>query len=452
MRAGLLALLLLPTLLASAQAGTIVAGDTVRVVTQGFEQYTGDFLVGSDGKFTVPVFGEFAASGRTLREIERDVRTRARLYLRDPSVTVTLLTMARRFVYVVSENMREGPVEWKDGMDVRQLLASHTNLAALDAYEARLYRGGELVRAIDLVKLMRDDAGSENVAVQPGDVLTMLPVASKTVSVFGMVLRAGDVRIRPEQGAAAAIAAAGGLARNEFTAEEIRISVRRGQDVTAYDMTDLAEGKDIALEPGDVLTVSPPALVTVTVGGEVSQPRSLILREGASLVQAIETAGGATPTGTLGRVLLFRGGEVAVLDATALVAGGTDPGPALADGDFVFVPPNRRDYHVFGFVNEPGLKLMPDGRPVRLTDALSMAGGLNAKGTTVRVVLLRAGPDGKFAAKTYDLDAFIKRGNGEMNPEVRPGDVVFFDQSKGTTLADILRAIPSLLLVDRLFE
>jgi protein involved in polysaccharide export with SLBB domain len=200
-RAGLLALLLLPTLLGSAQDGTVVAGDTVRVVTQGFEQYTGDFLVGSDGKFTVPVFGEFAASGRTLREIERDVRARARLYLRDPSVTVTLLTMARRFVYLVSENMREGPVEWKDGMDVRQLVASHTNLAALDAYEVRLYRGGDLVRTIDLVKLMRDGSESENVAVVPGDVVTMLPVASKTVSVFGMVLRAGDVRIRPEQGA-----------------------------------------------------------------------------------------------------------------------------------------------------------------------------------------------------------------------------------------------------------
>jgi protein involved in polysaccharide export with SLBB domain len=447
-----LALLLLPTLLGSAQDGTVVAGDTVRVVTQGFEQYTGDFLVGSDGKFTVPVFGEFAASGRTLREIERDVRARARLYLRDPSVTVTLLTMARRFVYLVSENMREGPVEWKDGMDVRQLVASHTNLAALDAYEVRLYRGGDLVRTIDLVKLMRDGSESENVAVVPGDVVTMLPVASKTVSVFGMVLRAGDVRIRPEQGAAAAIAAAGGLARSEFIAEEVRVSVRRGTGVTAHTLADLADGGDIALEPGDVVTVSPPALVTVTVGGEVTQPRSLVLREGASLAQAIESAGGATPLGTLGRVLLFRGGQVEVIDATGLVGGGTDPGPTIAEGDFVFVPPNRRDFHVFGFVNEPGLKLMPDARAVRLTDALAAAGGLNAKGTTVRVFLLRPGPDGKFVAKTYDLDAFIKRGQAGMNPEIQPGDVVFFDQSKGTTLADVLRAIPSLLLVDRLFE
>ena len=183
----------------------------------------------------------------------------------------------------------------------------------------------------------------------------------------------------------------------------------------------------------------------------MNRPGEVKVREGSSFAAAIETAGGTSPTGTLEGAILFRGSETTVFDARSLAKGGTDKGITVQQGDFIYVPTNKREFHVLGFVMKPGPRLIPDQKDLRLADCLSLAEGLKPNGTMRRAVIMHANGEGKMVAKRYDLDKFVKDGDQSQNPQIAPGDIVFFDQTSGTTITEVLRIIPSLLLLDRFF-
>ena len=429
----------------------IKPGDVLTVVTAGQPQYSGDFTVSSDGSIVIQVFGKFQVGGKLVREVQSSIQRKAREYVRDANVSVILKLELPLFVYLVSERVQDGAVPWTPGLDLRQMVAKHSDLMPLDTYEAKLYRRGKTWRTVDLVKLIREADESENTTLEPGDVLTLLPSASKAVWVVGSVLRPGQVRVREGEGAAQAIALAGGQTPTTFTSTEIKVTLRRGNDNFRKTLAEVLQSPSWKLEPGDTIAVELPHLISVTVGGSVVSPGEVKVREGAFLVPAIEAAGGLKPTGTLERTMIFRRSESLVVDARALTQGGNDVGVRLQDGDFVYVQENRREYHVLGYVARPGPKLIPDSHNIRLADALAASEGLRQNGTYRRVVLMRADESGKHVALRFDLDKYIKDGDSSQNPQVMPGDIVFFDQAQGTALSDILRIVPSLLLLDRFF-
>ncbi|MBS1723709.1 MAG: polysaccharide biosynthesis/export family protein [Armatimonadetes bacterium] len=438
--------------LAMGQAATkIKAGDTLTIVTANLLQYSGDFVVSSDGSITVQVFGRFDVAGKTIPEAQQLIQKRAREFIRDANVTVILKLELPQYVYVVAERISDGAVPWTPGLDVRQVVAKYNTLGPLDSYSAKLYHAGQSARAINLVKLVREGDESQNVHLEAGDVLALLPAASKSVWVLGNVRTPGLTRVQPDDGAARALAAAGGIDTTVFSAAEYKVSLRRGDQTWTRPWADVLARDDWALEQGDTLTVVAPQEVKISVGGFVKQPGVVKVRDGAALLAAVEAAGGVAPTGTLQRTLLFRSGEVTVVDARSLVQGGTDPGMPIKEGDFIYVSENVHDYQLLGFVMRPGRKLIPDSKQVRLSDAVAAGEGLAQRGTFRNIVLMRPDGHGKFSAKRYNLDEFIKKGDLTQNPEIAAGDIVFVDQISGTSLQDLLRFLPNLVLFDRLF-
>jgi protein involved in polysaccharide export with SLBB domain len=228
--------------------------------------------------------------------------------------------------------------------------------------------------------------------------------------------------------------------------------MRRGDQSSTKTLAEVLEGQTWDLNPGDTISVELPKFLSVTIGGSVQKPGEIKIRQGTTIVPAIQAAGGPLDTGTLQNLILFRGDETRVFDGRSLAQGGTDPGFALQAGDFVYVPENLREYHVLGFVMRPGRKLMPDTKPVRLVDAIAASEGINnAKGTYRHMIVMRPDTTGKYIVHKYDLDRYLKDGDASQNPEIQPGDIVFVDQTSGTALIDILRLIPNLILLDRFF-
>ncbi|MBS1715433.1 MAG: SLBB domain-containing protein [Armatimonadetes bacterium] len=426
------------------------AGDLLTVTTANRPQYSGDFLVGSDGSFTVQVLGRFEAAGRTLKDVEAGVRKRVREFVRDAEVTVILKQELPSFVYLVAPRVQDGAVIWIPGMTVRQLIGKYNDLQPLDSYAAKLYSQGQRAVDIDLVALMRQGDQSQDKELKPGDVLALLPAADKPVWVVGSVRTPGQVRLRSSEGVKEAIAAAGGASVSTSPAE-MTVLLRRGLETFRSTLSEVSQREVWEVKDGDTIVVQAPLEVAVSVGGFVKKPGEVSVREGSPLMAAIVQAGGVEDQGTLERTLLFRSGEVRVFDARSLADGGTDPGAKVQSGDFVYVPENKRDYSVLGFVVKPGRKLIPDGRAVRLADALAAADGLAPRGTYRHAVVLRADGKGVYVAKRYDFDTYVKGGDVGQNPEILPGDIVFFDQVSGTNLGDLLRFLPNLLLFDRLF-
>lgn len=437
----------------TAQETLIKPGDTLTVVTAGQIQYSGDFLVGSDGAITLNVVGRIQVGGRPLTAIQREAQRRVREYVRDATVTVILKTELTRYVYLVSERVTNGAVVWAPGMDVRQLVAKHPNLGALDSYEAKLYHAGKPdPLSVDLTKLLRDGDDRQNYKLDAGDVLALNAASIKSVWVVGAVDKPGEVHIRPNEGVSQAIAQAGGPMPTTYSSPEITVRMRRGDQSFTKTMAEVLEGQSWDLLPGDTISVELPKFLSVTIGGSVKKPGEIKIREGTTIVPAIEAAGGPQDTGTLQNLILFRGDETRVFDGRSLSQGGTDPGFALQAGDFVYVPENRREYHVLGFVVRPGRKLMPDSKPTRLADAVAAAEGINLqRGTYRHMIVMRPDSTGKYIVQKFDLDRYLKDGDAKQNPEIQPGDIVFVDQISGTALGDIVRLIPSLILLDRFF-
>jgi protein involved in polysaccharide export with SLBB domain len=111
---------------------------------------------------------------------------------------------------------------------------------------------------------------------------------------------------------------------------------------------------------------------------------------------------------------------------------------------------NERVYYVPGEVGRPGKFFMRDGQSVRAADALANASGLSPKGTLRRVYLARADKAGKTVVRQFNLDAYLKDGDQQNNPEILPGDCILFSQPKGLTFAAATQVLSAALLFENL--
>ncbi|MCW5936501.1 MAG: SLBB domain-containing protein [Fimbriimonadaceae bacterium] len=440
------------SLIQDAQPVRIVPGDKLKLVTAGLQEYSGDFTVASDGTIQIPVAGSVKVVGMTIEEARVTVEVKVRQYVRRPVVSLVLTEQAERFVYMVGENIPTGPVTWRQGLTLRQLVSSVPNLAGLDTYDARLYRPGEPSRPIDLKELFTPGNEHLDAPLTPGDVVSFLPAADVPVWVLGQVKLPGEVRLRPGGTVSQAIAKAGGFEERSYLQQDMSVQYRTKGGSMTMSLSDALKRDDLVLSAGDSVTVLDPALVNVTVGGKVGNARLLNLREGATVGQAIEAAGGVQAEGSLERVLVFRNGEATQYDLRDLARGEAKVGPQVRPNDFIYVPENQRQIRVLGFVLRPGRFPMPDARDLRLDDALALAGGLNQRGTLRRAVVVRADSFGHLAGHRYDLDRYLRDGVGDQNPLLQPGDVVYFDKTQTTDWADLLRILQSVYFFDRLFD
>lgn len=436
------------------QAETALApGDRLLVTTAGLTQYSGEFLVMLDGNVTLGPYGSFVASGKTAKQLEAEVLKVAKKYIRDPHVTIGVTEQKARVVYILSSRGSDSGLEWTPGMSVRAAL-NRASLGPLDDYNARLFRDGTLVASIDLRKLFLAGPENPDYPMAPGDILWLADAASVFAMVEGNVVRPGPIRVRPGELVTDAIARAGGINESSlaaFTPEEVVVTIHRSGANFTYRLSEVLQRAGGEVMDGDRIVVERPAQVRATIGGRVANPGIRPFRAGTTIAEAIEQAGGPIADGTLRQVLVFRGGTVMRFDLAALARAG-QAGPSLEDGDFVSVPVNERSVYVFGFVERPGKKKLLDELEPRLADALDLGGGLQARGTLRRAVVLRPDETGTFSATLYNLDAFLKDGDASQNPALEPGDVVFFDQTRGTSLADVLRIVPGLLLIERVFD
>jgi len=134
-----------------------------------------------DGKISLPLVGDVAAGGRTPPEVAADVKQRLTTYVRDPQVAV-IITELRSHEYLsrvrVTGAVRQPvSVPFRQGMTVLDAVLAAgglTDFAAADRSE--LYRkNGAGTKAFDvhLGKIMKKGDLETNLAVQPGDIITV---------------------------------------------------------------------------------------------------------------------------------------------------------------------------------------------------------------------------------------------------------------------------------------
>jgi polysaccharide export outer membrane protein len=85
---------------------------------------SGNLLVRPDGMITVPLIGDLKASGSTPLELSARITENLKHFLQSPEVTVVILQVNSKKVYLLGEVVKKGPVEMTPKMTLLQAIAT----------------------------------------------------------------------------------------------------------------------------------------------------------------------------------------------------------------------------------------------------------------------------------------------------------------------------------------
>lgn len=427
----------------------IKPGDVISVTVFGKPDYSGDIQVASDGTLSSKGFKAVPVSGLTLLQAEAAITSALKRVLKSPTVSLSWKEQAPFWVNVVGGKNPLGSYQFHQGMTVRQLISLCGLPLDPDQLEAELLRQGKAV-SIDLASLVRN-ANQNDVLLEPDDVLVIRQTPYVRVWLGGEVTTTGEFKLKKGSDLLDAISAAGGPHSIHGFADELKVRLRRAGSTTEYTLSEVKQNS-IALMDNDSISLIGPEYINVVIAGQVREPGSQMLRANANIYEAIALAKGLSEGASYSRLLIFRDGEMLCVDARSAENASSAKPFQLHANDLVYVPNNDRTVFVVGAVVKPGRITIPDAGKFRATEALALASGLTEKGSLRRMYLVRPSADGKLRPQQFNLDEFLKDGNTAANPELQPGDILFFTEPKGPTLETLNRFVSALFFVDSLFK
>jgi polysaccharide biosynthesis/export protein len=158
--------------------------------------------------------------------------------------------------------------------------------------------------------------------------------------------------------------------------------------------------------------------VQVFVVGHARRPGNYTVSSLSTLVNAIFSAGGPSPRGSMRSIQLKRGNTVVTeFDIyELLLAGDKSRDAALLPGDVIYFPPVRQLAAVAGSVNNPAIFELKG--PTSVNNLLELAGGLSTTAQTRQATLERIDE-----RKTRSVDQFDLDYDG-LRRSVKDGDLV----------------------------
>jgi len=255
---------------------TIYPGDLLRLTVLGQQDLSFSFRVPSEGMITFPLVGRIQLAGRSLSEVEKEIREHLEKdYLVDPQVSLLIEAYSKKFVYVFGGVKEPKAYELPEGqpLSLTQVLSMAGGFSA-DAAKDRvrvIRRGGDArpgaapvaptVQEIDVTKITEEGQFGLEVQVGTGDVV-VVPSLRK-IYVLGQVKTPGGLNVTSDQRITVtqAISLSGGFTTvaSERGVKVLRRETGTGkQTVIEVDVWSVIQGKmenDVELMPGDIVFV-----------------------------------------------------------------------------------------------------------------------------------------------------------------------------------------------------
>ncbi len=99
-------------------------GDTLEVNVFNEPKFSGSLPVRPDGMISITLVGDITASGYTPMQLGQEVTSRLKKLITDPSVTVSVLAINSKRIYLVGEIGKVGPLQMTPGMTPLQAIAT----------------------------------------------------------------------------------------------------------------------------------------------------------------------------------------------------------------------------------------------------------------------------------------------------------------------------------------
>ncbi|MBI4782250.1 MAG: SLBB domain-containing protein [Oscillatoriophycideae cyanobacterium NC_groundwater_1537_Pr4_S-0.65um_50_18] len=247
----------------------------------------------------------------------------------------------------------------------------------------------------------------------------------------------------------------------ESAAQSVAESVAQSTDQPEAQPTAPANGENASSESSDLASK---VSVNVAIMGEVSRPGGYSLTSSApTLIQAIQMAGGISPTANIRQIQVRRAGEVLTFDLwQVLQTGNLSEDLALQSGDTIAIPkaenlaavegsqltpetPDRIQVSVLGEVNNPGVLELPTHTSAN--QAILASGGFNRQAQKADLIRLNA--NGTIDWRSIAVD--VAQGRNEIaNPRLQNNDVILVQRTDAvangnqqTALNPLARILPA---------
>jgi len=260
---------------------TLRPHDRVRVSSTGPSSISGDWSLSSEGSVKLGQGLVASLAGRTLseaaREIQRVVGPGA------GSVGMELLSPLEGSISFRGAVRRSGSIALRSPKTLTEILGIAEPTDSADLSQVLVVSGNG--------KTMRVDAERQvDFSMRPGDqVVVMQSTVPNEVLVLGAVKKPGSIPFKSPMTLEVAVALAGGITGHAVLSE---ISVLR-KDVPVPGATWTEQGRQTQLLRGDVVRIASQENGRyVSVLGHVKVTGLVPYREGMTLVEAIEEAGG----------------------------------------------------------------------------------------------------------------------------------------------------------------
>lgn len=214
----------------------IGGGDVIELVSTATERINREYMVGPDGRITVPQLGVLYVGGLTREEIAQLVQTRLKPRFLDPAVDVLISVYNNNRIYVLGQVGEPGEYSFERRPRLLSALAAADGLSQVEG-EATcgIIRGSEIAIEVDLGMLTDNGNRTADIPLKPGDIVHVRGTSHPAFYVLGEVRNPGIYSQESDTDIVRAIAEAGGLTE-DGVAGNIRVIQRGGEQTTVEEV------------------------------------------------------------------------------------------------------------------------------------------------------------------------------------------------------------------------
>ena len=109
---------------ASTDTYIIGPSDVLAIAVWKEPALTSSIPVRPDGMISLPLLGDVLASGLTPLQLSDQISTKLKKFIQDPNVSVVVSQIHSKFIYLLGEVAKKGPIEMLPGMTVLEAIGS----------------------------------------------------------------------------------------------------------------------------------------------------------------------------------------------------------------------------------------------------------------------------------------------------------------------------------------
>lgn len=154
----------------------IGAEDSLSVTVWKEPSLSGVVPVRPDGMISLVLVGDLPAAGRTPMQLAGDITAKLKKYIQDPNVSVVVMAVNSRRIFLLGEVGHAGPIPMTPGMTPLQALAAGGGLSpfanAKKIYILRNEGGKQQKIPFNYKQALKGD-DSQNIELKPGDTIVV---------------------------------------------------------------------------------------------------------------------------------------------------------------------------------------------------------------------------------------------------------------------------------------